>query len=74
MMVNARHAIIGARPSAAAIAIYGNAAVLWRPVQPNRGGRCRLILAHLERPLGGLGLVADAPARDKRTGERCIGK
>src|SRR6266436_6592831 len=47
---------------------------LWRPVQPRPNSRCRLILAHPERPFGGLDLVADAPARDKRTGERCVGE
>jgi hypothetical protein len=36
--------------------------------------RRRLILAHPERPFGGLDLVADAPARDKRTSERWVGE
>src|ERR1700736_2405772 len=51
-----------------------NARWLWRPVQPSPDPRCRLILAHPERPFGRLDLVADAPARDKRTGECCIGE
>ena len=34
----------------------------------------RLILTHPERPVGGLDLVADAPADDECTGECCIGE
>src|SRR5438067_13687884 len=51
-----------------------NTAVLWRLMRPGPDPRRRLIFAHPERSFGGLELVANAPARDERTGERCIGE
>src|SRR3984893_9399867 len=43
-------------------------------MQPRPDPRRRLILAHPERPFGGLDLVACSPARDKRSSERWIGE
>src|SRR5438552_5904275 len=49
-----------------------NTAVLWRLMRPGPDPRRRLIFAHPERSFGGLDLVANAPAGDKRAGERGI--
>jgi len=63
---------LGARPVPRAVS--RSSELSRRPVQPRPDPRHRLVLSHPERSFGGLDLVADAPARDKRAGERWIGE